>query len=74
MYFRFLGVICVEVPLPDLAPELEERARIRDGVCLGNSQKQGGQHGNPQPWRLEPVHVFADPGLRSWGEGGVRMG
>lgn len=45
--FCLLGIICVEVPLPDLAPELQERTGVRDGVCLAGSQQKPSQHRNP---------------------------
>lgn len=63
--FCFPGVICVEVPLPDLASELEEGAGVRDGVCLAALQQQDSQHGDPQPQVLEPGLVPAHQWLTS---------
>lgn len=62
-----LGIICVEVSQADLAPELQEGAGIRNGVCPAEPQ-QGQQRGDPpprlpQPGRL-PVHPVWGPGVR----------
>lgn len=64
---RVLGIICVEVALPDLTPKLEERAGVRDGVCLAGPQ-QDGQHRAPQSWVLEPGLGPSHQWLTSSGE------
>lgn len=59
--FGVLVVICVEIPLPDLTPKLEEGAGVRDGVRLAHPQQEDRQQEtDPQSRgpnsRFHPVH------------------
>lgn len=59
--FSVLVVICVEVPLSNLTPKLEEGAGVRDGVCLvdphqEDSQQQTGPQSQGPSFRFHPVH------------------
>lgn len=58
--FSVLVVICVEVPLPDLTPKLEEGAGVRDRVCLADPQEEDSQQRDRQSQdpnsRFHPVH------------------
>lgn len=62
-----LDVICVEVPVPDLAPKVEEGAGVWDGDCLAGSQ-QDSQHRDPQSRALDSGLVPAHQRLTSSGE------
>lgn len=71
--FSVLVVICVEVPLPDLTPKLEEGAGVRDGVCLVDPQQEDSeQQSDPQSQgpnsRSHPFHQGCAPFGRAPGK------